>query len=104
MLPRGELQRDLLTVSGVRDLRRRRRVTDHGRAEVAILANGAALERNERKVARIERKAYETEEKVYTTASALNAHLAHAGLTSHRYPDGELCDLLAEWADSIDND
>ena len=80
------------------------RIIQVGRAEVAILANGAALERDERRVARIERKAYAAENAHYTAASALNAHLAHAGLTSHRYPDGELCDLLADWADSIDND
>lgn len=80
------------------------RIIQVGRAEVDILANGAALERDERRVARIERKAYAAENAHYTAASALNAHLAHAGLTSHRYPDGELCDLLADWADSIDND
>lgn len=80
------------------------RIIQVGRAEVAILANGASIERDERRVARIERKAYAAENAHYTTASTLNAHLAHAGLTSHRYPDGELCDLLADWADDNDND
>ena len=80
------------------------RIIQVGRAEVDILATGASIERDERRVARIERKAYAAENAHYTAASTLNAHLAHAGLTSHRYPDGELCDLLADWADSIDND
>jgi uncharacterized protein YjbI with pentapeptide repeats len=79
------------------------RIIQVGRAEVDILATGASIERDERRVARIERKAYAAENAHYTSASTLNAHLAHAGLTSHRYPDGELCDLLADWADSIEH-
>ena len=79
------------------------RIAQTTRAQVQILSTGAELERSETRAARAQRAAHQAEMRHYTTASALSAHLAQAGLRLKRYVPHELSERLSAWADTNTN-